>query len=86
MCVRLQYFFNELKPVAEVNNIILFAHPDDPPVKNMRETARLFYRTEEYEKLLNLYDSPSNGFELCMGTIQEMEGSNLLDFLDKYSR
>ena len=52
----------------------------------MRGTARLFYRMEEYEKLLDLYDSPSNGFELCMGTIQEMEGSNLLDFLDKYSR
>ncbi len=86
MWERLQYFLNEIMPVAEENNIKLVAHPDDPPVKNMRGTARLFYRTEEYEKLLNLYDSPSNGFELCMGTVQEMEGSNLLDFLDNYSR
>ncbi len=30
--------------------------------------------------------SPANGFELCMGTLQEMPGSNLYNFLDKYSK
>ena len=86
MWERLKYFLDQIMPVAEENNIKLVAHPDDPPVKNMRGTARLFYRTDEYEKLLDLYDSPSNGFELCMGTIQEMEGSNLYEFLDRYTR
>jgi mannonate dehydratase len=73
-------------PVAEENNIKLVAHPDDPPLPEMRGIAKLFYSPEEYERLLDLSDSPSNGFEFCMGTIQEMPGSDVYDLLDKYSK
>jgi len=83
---RLKYFLIEMIPVAEENNIKLVAHPDDPPISTMRGTDRLFYITSEYEKLLKLHDSPANGFELCMGTVQEMRGSNIYEFLDKYSK
>ncbi len=83
---RLKFFLNELIPVAEENNIKLVAHPDDPPLAEMRGIAKLFYSISEYEKLMDVDDSPANGFELCMGTLQEMPGSNLYDFLDKYSK
>lgn len=85
MWQRLRYFLNELLPVAEEENVKLVAHPDDPPLPQLRKTARLFYRPEEYEKLLEISDSDSNGFEFCMGTIQEMQDSDIYHLLDKYS-
>lgn len=86
MWQRLDHFLKTLLPIAEENGIKLVAHPDDPPLPEMRGTARLFYNTQEYEKLMTLSSSPSNGFEFCMGTIQEMQGSDVYAMLDKYSR
>jgi mannonate dehydratase len=68
MWQRLDHFLQTLLPIAEENGIKLVAHPDDPPLPEMRGTARLFYNTQEYEKLMTLSRSPSNGFEFCMGT------------------
>ena len=81
---RLQYFLDRVLPVAEENNVKLVAHPDDPPLSELRRTARLFHTPEAYAKLLELNDSPANGFEFCMGTLQEMEESNVYDLLDRY--
>ena len=86
MWSRLQFFLNELMPVAEENNIKLIAHPEDPPLPEMRGFAKLFYSPSEYERLLKAYDSPSNGFEFCMGTVQEMPGSDIYDMLDRFSK
>lgn len=86
MWQRLDYFLQAMLPIAEENGVKLVAHPDDPPLPEMRGTARLFYNTQEYEKLMTLSSSPSNGFEFCMGTIQEMQGSDVYSMLDKYSR
>lgn len=86
MWERLTYFLKKLLPIAEENNVKLVAHPDDPPLPEMRGTARLFYTTNEYEKLLLLNNSIANGFEFCMGTIQEMEGSDVYTMLEKYAR
>ncbi|MBL1213124.1 MAG: TIM barrel protein [Ignavibacteriae bacterium] len=83
---RLTYFLKELLPVAEENNVKLIAHPDDPPLETMRGIAKLFYSPEEYEKLITKFNSPSNGFEFCMGTIQEMPGSDIYNMLDRYSK
>lgn len=86
MWLRLQYFLEEMLPVAEESGVRLVAHPDDPPAPALRGTARLFYNTHEYEKLLRLYPSPSNGLEFCMGTIQEMQDSDIYAMLDRYSQ
>lgn len=86
MWERLTYFLNALLPVAEENGVRLVAHPDDPPLPEMRNTARLFYNPTEYAKLLEIHPSKSNGFEFCMGTLQEMPDSDVLSMLDKYSK
>lgn len=86
MWQRLKYFLAEMMPVAEENNIKFVAHPDDPPLKQMRRMAKLFYSPDEYEKLLDINDSPANGFEFCMGTIQEMPGGNIYSMLEKYAK
>ena len=86
MWVRLKYFLDNILPVAEEAGVRLVAHPDDPPLPSLRGAARLFYNTEEYEQLLAIHSSEANGFEFCMGTIQEMQNSDVYDMLDKYSR
>jgi len=82
---RLIWFLNEILPVAEENGVKMVAHPDDPPMPELRNSARLFYSIAEYEKLLEVSDSLSNGFEFCMGTLQEMKEGDVLQTLDKYS-
>lgn len=86
MWLRLQYFLDQVLPVAEESGVRLVAHPDDPPLPSLRGTARLFYNAEAYEKLLAMHPSPANGFEFCMGTIQEMQDSNIYGLLDKYAK
>ncbi len=86
MWQRLQYFLDRILPVAEENNVKLVAHPDDPPLPELRRTARLFYTHTEYEKLLQVNPSPANGFEFCMGTLQEMVDGDIYDLLAKYAK
>jgi mannonate dehydratase len=85
MWERLQWFLAELLPIAEECGVRLVAHPDDPPLPEMRGTARLFHNFEAYERLLAVSDSPANGFEFCMGTLQEMPDGDLYELLDKHA-
>ncbi len=85
MWERLRWFLGEMLPVAEECGVRLVAHPDDPPLPVLRDTARLFHSFTEYERLLSLSDSPANGFEFCMGTLQEMPEGNLYDLLDRHA-
>lgn len=81
MWQRLVFFLNSMLPIAEENGLMLLAHPDDPPMPQMRGVAKLFHSQKTYEKLLTINPSPNNGFEVCMGTLQEMPDSNLYAFL-----
>lgn len=85
MWERLRWFLGEILPVAEECGVKMVAHPDDPPLPELRGTARLFHSFEEYEKLLSVSASQANGFEFCMGTLQEMKEGNLYDLLDRHS-
>ena len=83
---RVQYFLDEIIPVAEEAGVRMAAHPDDPPVAVMRQTPRLVYKPELYQKLLDMRHSYNNALEFCAGTISEMEGGDIYKALDKYSR
>ena len=74
---RLEFFLNELLPIAEENNVSLAAHPNDPPLPIMRRTGRILKNPSEYEKLINLNTSSKNKIEMCLGSIQEMEEEGL---------
>ncbi|MDX8498821.1 mannonate dehydratase [Mesorhizobium sp. VK4C] len=73
---RLGAFLREVVPVAEEAGVVLAAHPDDPPAEALRGTARLVNRPEKYDRLMDIVDSPSNGLELCLGSLQEMPGTD----------
>ena len=83
---RLAFFLRELVPVAEAEGVRLAAHPDDPPVANLRGTPRLLYTPESFQRLLDLVPSHANALEFCIGTTQEMPGVDACTVLDHYSR
>lgn len=83
---RLTAFLTELVPVAAEAGVVLAAHPDDPPAETLRGTARLVNRPEKYDRLLGIVDSPSNGLELCLGSLQEMPGGPIYDHVRRFAR
>lgn len=83
---RLEFFLDELLPVAEEAGVTLAAHPDDPPMPTMRGHARLVYQPDLYQRLLDLRPSRSNALEFCLGTIAEMPEGDVYEAVDRYSR
>lgn len=83
---RLQFFLEELVPIAEEAGVKLAAHPDDPPMPVVRRTPRLVYQPDMYQKLINIKPSPSNCLEFCLGTISEMTEGDVYDATDNYTR
>lgn len=83
---RLTRFLKELVPVAEEAGVVLAAHPDDPPAERLRGTARLVNRPEKYDSLMGIVTSPSNGLELCLGTLQEMPGGDIYEHVRRFAR
>ena len=83
---RLQYFLNELIPVAEAAGVKLAAHPDDPPISYVRNTPRLVYQPDMYQKLIDMKPSTSNNLEFCLGSIAEMTEGDIYEATDSYSK
>jgi len=83
---RLQYFLDELIPVAEEAGVKLAAHPDDPPMPYIRNTPRLVYQPDMYQKLIDLKPSPANNLEFCLGSISEMTEGDVYEATDLYSK
>ena len=83
---RLSWFLNEIIPVAEEAGVRLAAHPDDPPLSFVRNTPRLVYQPELYQKLLDIYPSQHNSLEYCLGSLAEMTNGNVYNATEKYAK
>ncbi len=83
---RLQYFLDEILPVAEEAGVKMAAHPDDPPMPYLRETPRLVYQPDMYQRLIDMRPSPSNTLEFCLGSISEMTEGDIYEATDIYSK
>jgi mannonate dehydratase len=83
---RFEAFLDEIIPVAEAAGVTLALHPEDPPVPQLRQTPRLVYQPEHYDRVLNYRPSPSNGLEFCIGTLSEMPGTDIYEIVDHFSR
>jgi len=64
----LQYFLERVIPVAEINDIKMAIHPDDPPW-SIFGLPRIITNKENLERFINLVDSPYNGLSLCSGSL-----------------
>jgi len=85
---RLEDFLGEIIPVAEEAGVRMAAHPDDPPLPELRGTGRLIYRPERYQRLLDLVPSQNNVLEFCVGAISEMRDveMDVYQAIDSYSK
>jgi mannonate dehydratase len=83
---RLGEFLRALVPVAEEAGVRLAAHPDDPPMPNLRGTARLVYQPDLYQRLLDIVPSPANALEFCQGSVAEMSEGDVYQAIDRYSQ
>jgi mannonate dehydratase len=68
----LQYFLDEVVPVAEEAGVDMALHPDDPPLSPIRGVPRLVTSVESYERILDMYDSPNHGVTFCQGNFAAM--------------
>lgn len=68
----LEYFLERVLPVAEAHNVKLAMHPDDPPLSPIRGVGRIMRSVENFQRLLDISDSPMNGITLCQGNFTLM--------------
>ncbi|MCU7551507.1 mannonate dehydratase [Chitinophagaceae bacterium LB-8] len=83
---RYKHFINEMIPVAEEAGVKLAVHPDDPPLKEVRRQPRLGYHPDHYKEVMELDQSSSHVMELCLGTMAEMEDSNIYEALEYFAK
>jgi len=79
----LEYFLNEVIPVAEEAGVKLALHPDDPPREELRGVPRIATSVENYQRVLDLYDSPHNGITFCQGNFAAM-GADIPAAIEKF--
>jgi len=72
MWERLDYFLDQILPVAEEFNVQMAAHPEDPPVPVMRQITRLLISIDRYERMFRRHKSDKCMVEFCQGTFSEM--------------
>jgi mannonate dehydratase len=82
---RLEFFLEEVLPVAEQAGVTLALHPDDPPADMVRSQPRLVNSKTAYDRLLAIRESESNKLEFCLGSLAETPDGSLYDAVDKYS-
>ena len=62
--VNLEYFLERVLPVAEKANVKLAMHPDDPPLSPIAGVGRIMRSVANYQRLMDMSDSPMNGITL----------------------
>ncbi len=82
---RFEYFLSQIIPVAEEAGVVMALHPDDPPLPELRGTARLVYQPQLYQKVFDLAPSPMNQAEFCLGTLMEMTGCDIYETVEQYA-
>lgn len=68
----LKYFLERVVPVAEKAHVKMAMHPDDPPVSPIRGVARIISSVENYQRMIDLVPSPTNGIAICQGNFALM--------------
>lgn len=68
----IEYFLQAVGPVAEDAGVKLGLHPDDPPRESVRGVPRIANSVENYDRILDLYDSEYSGVTFCQGNFAAM--------------
>ena len=79
----LAYFLEEIIPVAEKAEVRMAIHPDDPP-RSLLGLPRIISTENDLSELLNMIDSPSNGFTMCAGSYGANPDNDLVGMIERY--
>lgn len=79
----LEYFLNEVIPVAEEAGVKLGLHPDDPPRESLNGVPRIVTSVDAYDRLLDLHPSEHNGITFCQGNFAAM-GADIPDAIEHF--
>ncbi len=63
-----KYFLDAVIPVCEECGIVMACHSDDP-AWNIFGLPRIAHSAEDFEKIVQLHDSPSNAICICTGSL-----------------
>ncbi len=63
-----RYFLERIIPTCEECGVVMACHPDDPawPIFDL---PRIAHSQDDFDKIIQLYDSPSNAVCLCTGSL-----------------
>jgi len=79
----LEHFLQEVVPVAEEAGVKLGLHPDDPPRSSLRDIPRIATSVENYDRVLDAYDSEYNGITFCQGNFAAM-GADIPETIERF--
>jgi len=65
----IEYFLDQVLPVAEEAGIRLALHPDDPPLPELLGQPRVIISNEALQRVVDLAPSPCNGVCYCVGSL-----------------
>ncbi|MGM7721597.1 mannonate dehydratase [Metabacillus sp. Hm71] len=80
----LKYFLEQIIPVAEIHDIKMAIHPDDPPWP-VFGLPRIMTCQENFRRLLTLVDSPSNGITLCSGSLGANPDNHIVNMINEFA-
>ena len=85
MWERIDHWLANIMPVAEEYKIQMACHPSDPGIGygvEYRGVARVLGMVNGFKKLIELYDSPYNGLNFCLGCMAESLENPRADIYD----
>ena len=85
MWERIDHWLANIMPVAEEYRIQMACHPSDPGIGygvEYRDVARVLGMVNGFKKLIELYDSPYNGLNFCIGCMAESLENPRADIYD----
>lgn len=69
-----EYFIKAIMPVAEKYEVKIAVHPSDPPLPEVDGIERIFISEDDFERGMNIADSPMWGINFCIGCFSQLGG------------
>lgn len=76
----LAYFLNKVIPICEEVGVKMAIHPDDPPWE-IFGLPRITKNLKDYQKIMNIINSPCNGVTLCTGSLGANPDTDLVEVI-----
>lgn len=81
----LEAFLKDVIPVAEKAGVSLAMHPDDPPLPELFGNGRIMNSVANFERLVDLVPSASNGICFCQANFVAM-GADVPDVIGRLGK